>query len=162
MRNILGSHFEESIFEPFCIECETYFSVDERTCSGDSEFCECPKCRYSCTCGKDTTLTIEEDSVFGYIPRMIYRNEDGIYVAYCPQLGESPCSFCGDTPEESLKGLDPVLEEVLAYLKEKEDSLITIDKEILIDSLCEEFGITEGKMRRAIDHAMKIKKDSND
>lgn len=41
--------------------------------------------------------------------------------------------------------------------KEKEDSLITIDKEVLIDSLCEEFGITEGKMRRAIDHAMKRK-----
>jgi hypothetical protein len=96
MKYILGSHFEESVFEPFCIECETYFVVDERTCSGYSEFCECPKCRYRCTCGQDVS------------------------------------------------------------------SLITIDKEILIDSLCEEFGITEGKMRRAIDLAINFKKQRSE
>ena len=63
MRNILGSHFEESVFEPFCIECETYFVVDEKTCSGESEFCECPKCRYRCTCGKAPNKNADKEMV---------------------------------------------------------------------------------------------------
>jgi hypothetical protein len=38
-----------------------------------------------------------------------------------------------------------------------QESTITIDKELLIDSLCEEFKITEGKMRRAINRVIKKK-----
>jgi len=127
MRNILGSHFEESIFEPFCIECETYFVVDEKTCSGESEFCECPKCNYRCSCGKEESNTSE------FITKRGGHVAVGLY--------------------------KPLAEDFVSSGKEEEDSTIIIDKEILIDSLCEEFGITEGKMRRAIDRAMKIKKE---
>ena len=81
------------------------------------------------------------------------------------------CYICGEETGKAGKCEDslyiesdgPFCEECYIARLQKEDFLITINKEILIDSLCEEFGITEGKMRRAIDHAMKIKKEnSND
>lgn len=40
-----------------------------------------------------------------------------------------------------------------------QESIITIDKEILIDCLCEEFKITEGKMRRAINRVINTKEN---
>jgi predicted RNase H-like HicB family nuclease len=55
-----------------------------------------------------------------YLYRNIQKLKDGTYVAYCPEIGFFTCSFCADTPEEALKGLDSALEEVINSLREGE------------------------------------------
>lgn len=57
-----------------------------------------------------------------------------------------------------MSGIYYYIQDIKKKTKKIETSIITIDKEILIDSLCEKFGITERKMRRAIDRAMKFEK----
>jgi predicted RNase H-like HicB family nuclease len=58
-----------------------------------------------------------------YYPRVIYRLEDGTYLAYCVDFGESTCSACGDTPLEAMEILDKVLQDVIEYFTSKGSKL---------------------------------------
>ena len=45
----------------------------------------------------------------------------GYWTAYLLDFGEAACSAIGDTPEEALQHLRLIYEDVVKYLKEKQD-----------------------------------------
>ena len=76
-----------------------------------------------------------------------YQLKDGTFISYYRELGESTCSYCGDTKEESLEGLSTVSGEVIEYLKGKYECL-TIT-EVLQRQLHEE--LVRGADRKVIE-----------
>jgi len=76
-----------------------------------------------------------------------YQLKDGTFISYYRELGESTCSYCGDTKEESLEGLSTVSGEVIEYLKDKYECL-TIT-EVLQRQLHEE--LVRGADRKVIE-----------